>query len=343
MTQSLPDPETAWAALCARDRGFDGRFVWSVRSTGVYCKPSCPARRPRRVQVAFHEDGAAARAAGFRACKRCHPDAVARDAAAVAKAVALLRAAEDRLTLPALAAQVGYAPHHFQRLFKRATGLSPAAFARALRAEAAADALTREPSVTGAIYEAGYSAPSRFYAGAAPRLGMAPGAYRRGGAGAQIRWTIATTSLGPLLIAATDQGLCRVAFDAGPEELAARFPQAAITPAEADFAALAAQVVALVEEPAAARALPLDVRGTAFQEAVWRALQAVPPGETLSYAELAARAGHPQAVRAAGSACAANPVAVVIPCHRARRADGGPGGYAWGLERKAALLERERG
>ena len=340
--ETLPDPETAWTALIARDRGFDGRFVWGVRSTGVYCKPSCPARRPRRENVSFYADGAAARAAGFRACKRCRPDEVARDEAAVAQAIALLKAAEDRLALPALAAAVGYAPHHFQRLFTRIVGMSPAAYARALRAGAAAEALTSEASVTAAIYDAGYSAPSRFYASAAPRLGMAPKAWARGGAGEVIRWTIAETSLGPLLIAATDKGLCRVAFDADEDDLARRFPQAEIVAGDAAFAGLAEQVVAAVEEPARAHALPLDVRGTAFQEAVWRALAAVPAGETLSYAALAGRAGRPQAVRAAGSACAANPVAVLIPCHRARRADGGAGGYAWGLERKAALLARER-
>ncbi|MBX9815560.1 MAG: helix-turn-helix domain-containing protein, partial [Sphingomonas sp.] len=294
----LPDPDTAWAALIARDRAFDGRFVWSVASTGVYCKPSCPARRPRRDYVAFHADGEAARAAGFRACKRCRPDELARDEAAIAQALRLIAAAEERINLAELAAAVGYAPHHFQRLFTRALGVSPAAYARGLRAGAAAEALTREPSVTGAIYEAGYAAPSRFYASAAPRLGMAPRAYRAGGAGEVIRWTIAATSLGPLLIAATDKGLCRVAFDAGPEDLARRFPQAELIAGDADFAALAGQVVAAVEEPAAARALPLDARGTAFQEAVWRALATVPPGETLSYAELAARAGRPAAVRA---------------------------------------------
>ena len=339
--EQLPDPETAWAALIARDRSLDGRFVWGVRTTGVYCKPSCPARRPRRENVSFHADGAAARAAGFRACKRCRPDEVARDQAAVAKAIALLKDAEERMGLPELAAAVGYAPHHFQRLFTRLVGMSPAAYARALRAGAAADALASKASVTSAIYEAGYSAPSRFYASAAPRLGMAPRTYRAGGAGEVIRWTVAETSLGPLLIAATAKGLCRVAFDADADDLARRFPQAEIVAGDGAFAALAKQVVAAVEEPATAHSLPIDARGTAFQEAVWRALGQVPAGTSLSYSELAARAGRPQAVRAVGSACAANPVAVLIPCHRARRADGGAGGYAWGLERKAALLARE--
>ena len=335
------DPDQAWTAFLARDRAADGRFVAAVRSTGIYCKPSCAARHPRRENVTFLVDGAAARAAGYRACLRCRPDEVARDRVAVDAALAAI-AADGALPLAALAARVGYAPHHFHRLFKRATGLTPAAWTRARRADAAAAALSGEASVTDAIYAAGYSGPSRFYAGAAPRLGMAPSVWARGGAGVTVRWTAAATSLGPLLIAATDRGLCRVAFDEGEADLRRRFPAATVEAGGAALADLAAAVVAQVEGPARLHALPLDVRGTAFQEAVWQALRAVPPGETRSYAQLAAAAGSARAVRAAGSACGANPVAVVVPCHRARRADGGAGGYAWGLERKAALLEREK-
>lgn len=334
-------PTNAWTAFATRDRSADGRFVVAVHTTGIYCKPSCPARRPRRENVTFYSDAAAARAAGYRACRRCLPDAVGRDHDAVEKALRLLDA-DPPPTLDALAGAVGYAPHHFHRLFKRATGVTPAAYARALRARRAGDALTRGKSVTGAIYDAGYATPSRFYDDAAPRLGMTPSAWARGGAGETIRWTIQPTSLGPLLIAATAKGLCRIAFDEDAGALAERFPAAAIEPADDGLAALARQIVATVESPDRDSSLPLDVRGTAFQEAVWQALKTIPAGETISYGELAARAGHPGAVRAVGSACGANPVAVVIPCHRARRADGSPGGYAWGLERKAALLERER-
>ena len=336
------DPDTAWAAFERRDRAWDGRFVGAVATTGIYCKPSCPARHPLRANVIFYPDPEAARAAGYRACLRCKPDAVGRERIAVAEAVALIETAEVALDLQSLAARVGYAPHHFHRLFKRATGVTPAAYARALRERRAAEALQTEASVTDAIYQAGYAAPSRFYAGAAPRLGMPPSVWANGGAGTTIRWTLAPTSLGPLLLAATDKGLCRIAFDEDGEGLARRFPRAAVVPGGDALAALAARVVAQVEDPSRDQDLPLDVRGTAFQEAVWQALKAIPPGETRSYGELAASVGNPAAVRAAGSACGANPVAVLVPCHRVRRSDGNLGGYAYGLERKRALLERER-
>ena len=335
------EQDAMWTAFDTRDRSADGRFVVGVRTTGIYCKPSCPARRPRRDNVAFYPDPAAARAAGLRACLRCLPDAVGRDRTAVAEAVAIMDRGEAT-RLAALAAAVGYAPHHFQRLFTRATGLSPAAYARARRAECAADALTRENTVTDAIYEAGYGAPSRFYADAGSRLGMTPSAWVKGGAGATIRSTVVPTSLGPLLVAATDKGLCRVSFDEDAAALGRRFPGAAIVEGGADLADLAARVVAQVETPGADTDLPIDVRGTVFQEAVWRALRAIPPGETRSYAELAAMAGNAGAVRATGSACGANGVAVLIPCHRALRSDGTLGGYAYGLDRKRALLAKEQ-
>ena len=334
------DQQTALAAFHRRDRQFDGRFVVGVSSTGIYCKPSCPARLPRVEHISIHADAAQARAAGFRACLRCRPDEVGRDRQAVARAAALMDGRD--WTLDALAAEVGYAPHHFHRLFKRATGVTPAAYARALKARRAGEALSEAASVTEAIYAAGYAAPSRFYEGA-KRLGMAPSAWARGGRGVIIRWTCVATSLGALLVAATDKGLCRVAFDEDEEALLRRFPNAEVVAADAAMTALAEQVVAAVESPERDHHLPLDVQGTAFQEAVWRALQAVPAGETRSYAELAAAVGNAGAVRAVGSACGANPVAVAIPCHRALRSGGGLGGYAWGLERKQALLTRERG
>lgn len=335
------DPDAAWQAFAARDRAHDGRFIVAVHTTGIYCKPSCPARHPKRENVTFYPDADAARLAGYRACLRCKPDEVGRDRIAVARAVALIAAAEEAIPLEELAARVGYAPHHFHRLFKRATGVTPAAYFRGLRAGRAAEALREEESVTGAIYAAGYSAPSRFYDDGARRLGMSPSAWRKGGAGVTIRWTVADTSLGRLLIAATDKGLCRVAFDEDALALARHFPSAEIVPGGGALADLAARVVEKVESPDRDLNLPLDVRGTAFQEAVWQALRETPAGETRSYAQLAAAAGNARAVRAAGSACGANGLAVVIPCHRAQRSDGGTGGYAWGLDRKRALRRRE--
>src|SRR3569623_3445604 len=316
MTATPIDQDAAWAAFSARDRACDGRFVGAVRTTGIYCKPSCPARQPTRDNATFNRDGAEARGAGFRACLRCKPDEGGRDRVAGANAVALIEAAEEPIPLEALATEVGYAPHHFHRLFKRATGVPPAAYARGLRATRVAAALRAEDSVTGAIYEAGYSAPSRFYEGGAKRLGMTPSAWRKGGAGVTIRWTVADTSLGPMLVAATDKGLCRVSFDEDEAALRARFPKAEILPGGAALAALAARVVASVESPERDQHLPLAVQGTAFQEAFWQALREIPRGETRSYAELAALAGRPGAVRAAGSACGAKQEPIVFFCFR---------------------------
>jgi AraC family transcriptional regulator, regulatory protein of adaptative response / methylated-DNA-[protein]-cysteine methyltransferase len=338
--ETLTD-QAAWEAFERRDRAYDGRVFGAVTTTGIYCKPSCPARRPKREHVIFYSDAAAARAAGYRACLRCKPDEVGRDRIAVAEAVALIEAAEEGVSLDELAARVGYAPHHFHRLFKRATGVTPAAYARGLRARRAAQALSKEESVTEAIYEAGYSAPSRFYETANARLGMTPSVWKRGGAGVTIRWTLAETSLGPLLIAATDKGLCRVAFDEDALQLARRFPAAEIVQGGSALAELAARVVKEVESPSRHADLPLDVQGTAFQEAVWQALRAIPAGETRSYSQLAVAAGNPRAVRAAGTACGSNHVAVLIPCHRAQRSDGSMGGYAYGIDRKLVLRKRE--
>ncbi|MBM3927005.1 MAG: bifunctional DNA-binding transcriptional regulator/O6-methylguanine-DNA methyltransferase Ada [Sphingomonadales bacterium] len=337
------DDATAWVAFETRDRRMDGRLIVAVTTTGIYCKPSCPARRPRRDNVRFFADPAAARAAGFRACLRCTPDTTGRDHDAVARAVAMITHADGGIALADLAASVGYAPHHFHRLFKRATGVTPAAYARALKARRGVKALASDATVTEAIYDAGYSGASRFYDAAADRLGMTPSAWKRGGAGATIHWTVATTSLGPLLIAATDKGLCRVAFEEDRTHLATRFPKAQIVAGGPALDDLAAQVVAAVETPGRHTDLPIDVQGTAFQEAVWQALRAIPKGETRSYAQIALAAGAPGATRAVGSACGANAVAVVIPCHRVTRSDGGIGGYAYGTQRKRTLLEREAG
>ncbi|MET0240128.1 MAG: bifunctional DNA-binding transcriptional regulator/O6-methylguanine-DNA methyltransferase Ada [Sphingobium sp.] len=338
------DTDTALAAFEARDRSRDGSFVVAVRTTGIYCKPSCPARRPRRENIAFYADGPAAVAAGYRPCRRCRPDEAARDSDAVREAIRLIEASDERLVLDDIARAVRYAPHHFHRLFKRDTGLTPAAYARGLRADRLSRRLDEAAgSVTEAIYEAGYEASSRAYADAKSRFGMTPSTRQAGGAGETIRHAVVPTSLGPLLIAATDKGLCRIAFDEDQADLAARFPNAEIIGEDAGFCALVQAVVAAVDDPMAARAdLPLDIRGTAFQQAVWQALRTIPVGETRSYAQLATMAGRPGAVRAVGTACGGNALAVVIPCHRIVRSDGGIGGYAYGAERKTALLEREK-
>lgn len=338
----MPEADTCWDAFIRRDRAWDGRFVGCVTSTGIYCKPSCAARHPRRENMRFLPDGAAARAAGFRPCLRCKPDEVARDQLAVEQAIALLDSAEEGVSLTDLASQVDYAPHHFHRLFKRATGLTPAAYLRARRADRLKAALDSKGSITGAIYEAGYAAPSRAYAAAASHLGMTPSAWRKGGQGVTIRWRTIGSSLGAVLVAATDKGLCRISFDEGEAELRERFPNAELCQADAALDSLAQAVTNLVEHPGKPVDLPIDIDGTAFQQAIWAALRTIPPGETRSYGELAAAIGRPGAVRAAGTACGGNNLAVLIPCHRVVRGDGAPGGYAWGTARKQALLDRER-
>ncbi len=342
MIQELaPDEETAWAAVLRRDRAFDGHFVTGVLSTGIYCRPSCAARHPARANVRFFADGSAARAAGLRACKRCLPDDVARDEKAVLAAIQAIRGSEEPLALAALAAECGYSPAHFQRVFTRHTGLSPAAYARALRTERARDALSDSDRVVDAIYQAGFSAPSRFYDGMKGRMGMQASAWKKGGQGVVIHWTQSETSLGRMLVAWTDLGVCRLSFEEDAEALASRFPAAQLQAAGEEAAQFVAAIVAEVESPRTGADIPVDVRGTAFQEAVWKALSEIPPGETRSYAQIAASIGKPAAVRAVGSACGANPVAVLIPCHRALRTDGTLGGYAYGLPIKVELLKRE--
>lgn len=332
----------SWAAFERRDRTWDGRTIGAVKTTGIYCRPSCPARRPLRENVEFFATGAQARAAGYRACLRCAPDEVNREEAALERAYALLGAAEEAPSLETLAEAVGYSPHHFHRLFKRATGVTPAAYCRSRRARRAQAALADNGRITDAIYDAGYSGPARFYADAPGRLGMTPSAWRDGGRGETIRWAIADTDLGAMLIAATAKGICRLSFDEDESALHRRFPNAAIQHGGPEMESLVRRTVAAVNAPEKPHDLPLDVRGTAFQEAVWRELMRIPAGETRSYAQIAAAVGRPAAVRAAGSANGANNVAVLIPCHRVIRGDGSAGGYAYGLERKAKLLEKER-
>lgn len=346
MTRPPLTDDECWTIALAKDRRFDGRFLTGVHSTGIYCRPSCPARPPKRENVRFYASAAEAEAAGLRACKRCLPGKQSNEEAAVLAAIDEIRhAAPERSgatpTLDELAQLTGYSPAHFQRLFKRSTGLSPAAYARALREERARDALTGAENVTGAIYNAGYSAPSRFYAGHKEKLGMAPSAWANGGRGVTIHWAVVPTSLGAMLVAATGKGVCRLSFGEGEGELARRFPKAELAAGGAEFEALLAEVVASVEQPGDFAHIPLDVKGTAFQEACWKALREIPPGETRTYAQIAAAAGNPNAVRAAGSANARNNVAVLIPCHRVIRTGGDLGGYAYGLDIKRELLKRE--
>ncbi|MXO96132.1 bifunctional DNA-binding transcriptional regulator/O6-methylguanine-DNA methyltransferase Ada [Erythrobacter aquimaris] len=338
------DQGQAWQAVKRRDRAFDGRFVTGVMSTGIYCRPSCAARHPLRENVRFFVDGESARAAGLRPCKRCLPDDVGRDEAAVMAAIEEIRRAEDAPTLSVLSRITGYSPTHFQKVFKCATGLSPAAYARALREERAREALSAGDSVTGAIYEAGYSSPSRFYDDTKGKLGMTASDWKDGGKGRTVHWSVIETSLGAMLVAATEQGVCCLSFNEDESDLARRFPEAELVAAGEDFRDLFRQVTAAVENPgqAALASIPLDVKGTAFQQRVWQALREIPAGETRSYGELAAALGNPNASRAVGGANGANNIAVLIPCHRVIAADGSLGGYAYGTQIKAELLEREK-
>ncbi|APZ99405.1 bifunctional transcriptional regulator/O6-methylguanine-DNA methyltransferase [Sphingopyxis sp. QXT-31] len=339
--ETMTDDER-WEAVQARDKAQDGRFVTGVLTTGIYCRPSCAARHPLRSNVRFFPDGAAARATGLRPCKRCLPDDVARDESAVIKAIAAIKASEEPLALADLAARTGYSPTHFQRVFTRHTGLSPAAYARALREERARAALSGGRRVTDAIYDAGFSGPSRFYENMEGRMGMTASAWVSGGKGATIHWAVVPTSLGDMLVAATAKGVCRLSFAEGREALEERFPAAELVEGGEDFEALLKEVVAAVEAPVHGfDHIPIDVKGTAFQEAVWRELRKIPAGETRSYTDIAAAVGKPTAVRAAGSANGANNVAVLIPCHRVVRSDGSLGGYAYGLPIKEELLKRE--
>ncbi len=336
------DRDWAFAAFDNRDRLLDGQFIGAVKTTGIYCKPSCPARRPLRDNVEFFWTAEEARTAGYRACMRCKPDEVGRDREAVSAALKLIEGAEDAPSLEELADAVGYAPHHFHRLFKRDTGVTPAAYARSLRAKRAATALDGNGSVTDAIYDAGYSGPSRFYEATKGHLGMTPSAWKNGGAGVTIRWAVVDTALGKMLLAATDKGICRLSFDEDERALARRFPKADIVAGGAALEDLVTGAIAAIEHPAQMPDLPLDIAGTAFQQAIWGELRRIPAGETRTYADIAAAVGKPKAVRAAGSANGANNVAVLIPCHRVIRTDGSLGGYAYGLERKEKLLNAER-
>ena len=347
LTTSQRDPR--WAALLARDAGQDGRFVYSVRTTGVYCRPSCPSRRARPENVAFHADCAAAEAAGFRACKRCRPrqaSAAETRAASMARICRYIEAASEPPRLATLARQAGMSPFHFQRVFKATVGVSPRAYALAHRARRVRGELQRGGTVTQAILDAGFNSGGRFYATSNAVLGMTPRAFRAGGAHTAIRFAVGDCALGVVLVAQSDKGICAILLGADPEallrELQDRFPRAELLGGDAGFERCVAAVVKFVDAPATALKLPLDVRGTVFQQRVWQALRAIPSGTRVSYADVARRIGAPRSARAVAQACAANALAVAIPCHRVVRTDGALSGYRWGIQRKRTLLERER-
>jgi len=337
-----------WAAVVARDPEADGKFFYSVKTTGVYCRPSCAARTARPENVEFHLTAADAERAGFRPCKRCKPDQpplAEQHAARVAEVCRLIENAEQAPSLEELANHAGLSTYHLHRVFKAVTGLTPKAYAAAHRTKRVRAELDRSSTVTEAIYGAGYSSNGRFYEKSNEVLGMTPTNYRAGGANTEIRFAIGECSLGPILVAASERGVCAILMGDDPDELARdlqdRFPRANLIGGDAEFEQLVSKVVGFVEAPGLGLDLPLDVRGTAFQQRVWQALREIPAGETVSYANIANRIGSPKSVKAVAQACAANVLAVAIPCHRVVRNDGGLSGYRWGVERKRALLDRE--
>lgn len=342
------EDDPRWARVLARDASADGQFVYAVKTTGVYCQPSSPSRLPRPENVEFFDTPAEAEAAGYRPSRRAGPDQTTvrtQHAALVAQACRRIEAADTPPTLDMLAEEAGLSPYHFHRLFKSVTGLTPKAYADAHRARKLRAQLGRGSSVTEAIYDAGFNASSRFYEASDSVLGMTPSRYRAGGAQTTIRFAVGECSLGSILVAQSERGICAILMGDDPDalvrDLQDTFPKAELIGGDAGFEQLVAKVVGLIEAPSIGLDLPLDVRGTAFQQRVWQALREVPPGSTTSYTEIAARIGAPKAVRAVAQACAANHIAVAIPCHRVIRRDGNTSGYRWGVERKRALLERE--
>lgn len=338
-----------WRAVVERDPSADGIFVYSVQSTGVYCRPGCPTRLALRKNVAFHDTGEAAERSGFRACKRCRPNAVslrAQHSEIVAKACRLVEGAEEALSLEELAAAVGMSPFHFHRIFKAHTGVTPSAYARANRRSRVTQELSTSDTITDAIYGAGFSSSSRFYESSNASLGMTPTMFREGGQGAVIRFAVGECYLGAILVAASEKGICAISLGDDPEELIHdlqdRFANARLVGGDPGFEELVSKVVGFVSNPATGLDLPLDIRGTAFQMKVWEALRQIPVGSRVSYSEIAERIGQPNSVRAVAQACGANTLAVAIPCHRVVRTDGSLSGYRWGVERKGQLLQREK-
>ena len=337
-----------WARIVARDKTADGQLWYSVSTTGVYCRASCPSRVANPENVQIHDSLQSAKATGFRPCKRCNPDGPSIEAtreALVAKACRIIEESEEEPSFEDLAAAIGRSPSYFHRTFKAVTGLTPKHYAAAHRAKKVRQGLSTGNTITETIYDAGFNSSGRFYEKSTVMLGMTPSRYRAGGADEEIRFAVGQTSLGAILVASSKKGVASILLGDDPDELVRnlqdRFPKAHLVGDDHGYEALIAQVVGCVETPGIGLSLPLDVRGTAFQQRVWQALQEIPPGETVSYAEVARRIGSPKAVRAVAAACAANNLAVAIPCHRVVRTDGGLSGYAWGVERKRALLDRE--
>lgn len=347
---SAATEEDRWAAVVARDGSRAGQFYVAVRTTGVYCRPGCPARIPKRSNVRFYDTRAEAEAAGFRPCKRCRPDQpplAEVQADKIAQACRLIEDAEDEPKLDRLAEAVGLSPYHFHRIFKAAVGITPKAYAMAKRNERTRRSLGTSCNVTDAIYAAGFNSNGRFYAASSEVLGMTPTDFRSGGAGQEIRFAVGECSLGLVLVAASGKGVCAIIFgdDANDlcRDLQRQFPRAKLVAGDAAFLDRTAKVIAFVDDPAKGLDLPLDIRGTTFQHRVWDALCKIPIGSTASYTEIAEEIGAPQAVRAVARACASNKIAVAIPCHRVIRSDGSISGYAGGVERKRALLGKEKG
>jgi AraC family transcriptional regulator, regulatory protein of adaptative response / methylated-DNA-[protein]-cysteine methyltransferase len=345
--QSVAD-DPRWMRIVARDKAADGHFWYSVATTGVYCRPSCPSRIANPQNVRLHDTLESAKATGFRPCKRCKPDGPSiecENAALVAKACRIIEESEEEPALEALAEAIGRSPGYFHRVFKAATGLTPKDYAAAHRARKVRQGLNSGNTVTAAIYDAGFNSSGRFYERSTDMLGMTPSHYRSGGTDEEIRFAVGETSLGAILVASSRKGVASILLGDDPDKLVRnlqdRFPKARLIGADREYEALIARVVGFVEAPGIGLDLPLDVRGTAFQQRVWRALREVPVGTTVCYAEIARRIGSPQAARAVAAACAANNLAVAIPCHRVVRNDGSVSGYAWGVERKRALLDRE--
>jgi AraC family transcriptional regulator of adaptative response/methylated-DNA-[protein]-cysteine methyltransferase len=339
-----------WTAVVRRDRSADGVFYYSVLTTGVYCRPSCQSRLARRENVDFHTTCEEAEKAGFRPCKRCRPNEpplAERRAAAVAKACRMIEEAEKVPSLSALAAAAGMSRFHFHHVFKLVTGVTPKAYAAARLAQRVRDELPLRDTITEAIYGAGFNSSGRFYAKSSEVLGMTPTKFRSGGGGESIRFAVGQCSLGSILVASTEMGICAIRFGDNPDalvrDLQDRFAKATLIGDDPGFEQLVVKVIGFVEAPAQDFDLPLDIRGTAFQQRVWQALREIPAGSTRSYAEIGKKIGAPKAIRAVAQACLSNGIAVAIPCHRVVRTDGSLSGYRWGVERKRALLDREAG
>jgi len=338
-----------WQAVVSCDANADGKFVYAVKTTGIYCAPSCPSRQPKPENILYFDDAEAAERAGFRPCKRCRQGLISLaqfHASRVLQACRLLEQSAHMLTLNQLAAEVGISPYHFHRLFKAQTGVTPKEYQQAQRVRRVRENLTDSATVTEAIYAAGYPSDSRFYETSAATLGMTPQNFRAGGRNVRVWFAVGKSSLGHILVAESQRGICAILLGDDPEklinELQNSFPQAELLGGDADFEQRIAIVVGLVEAPDIGLDLPLDIRGTAFQQRVWQALRDIPPGTTASYAEIASKIGSPKAVRAVAGACAANLLAVAIPCHRVVKTDGNISGYRWGVERKRSLLAREK-